>query len=170
VDQSDQTPAVDVARKWHVLGFALLAAAGAYAVAVSLSLGLWRQNSPGEGLFPFITACAVTVFALAGLAGLRGQPRVPAHPGYAEQPLRSTVKRLAAYLAALVFYAAALDWLGFVLATILVVLFILRMAEGYNWRTTLTIAIGTAAGCHVLFVYWLGAILPAGALWDRLFN
>ena len=170
MDQSDQTPAVDVARKWHVLGFALLAAAGAYAVAVSLSLGLWRQNSPGEGLFPFMTACAVTAFALAGLAGLRGQPRVPAHPGDGGQPLPATVKRLAAYLAALVFYAAALDWLGFLLSTILVVLFILRMAEGYNWRTTLTIAAGTAAGCHVLFVYWLGAILPTGALWDRLIN
>jgi putative tricarboxylic transport membrane protein len=170
VEQSNQTPIVGVARKWHVLGFVLLAGVGAYAVAISLSLGLWRQNSPGEGLFPFLTACAVTAFALAGLAGLRGRPRVPVQADDGELLLRATVKRLAAYLIALVFYAAALDWLGFSLSTILVVVFILRMAEGYGWRTTLAIAAGTAAGCHVLFVFWLGAILPTGFLWDRLIN
>jgi putative tricarboxylic transport membrane protein len=166
VEQSDQTPGV--ARKWHVLGFALLTVAGVYAVAVSLSLGLWRQNSPGEGLFPFITSVAVTAFSLAGLVGLRRLPRLPVHSGAGEQPLGATVKRLAAYLAALIFYAAALDGLGFALSTVLVVLFILRIAEGYSWRTTLAIAAGTAAGCHVLFVYWLGAILPIGTLWERL--
>ena len=56
-----------------------------------------------------------------------------------------------------------LDGLGFFLSTILVVVFILRVAEGYGWRTTLAIAAGTAVGCHVLFVYWLGAILPTGS-------
>ena len=30
------------------------------ALAISLRLGLWRQNSPGEGLFPFLTALAMT--------------------------------------------------------------------------------------------------------------
>ena len=76
--------------------------------------------------------------------------------------------RLGAYLAALIFYAAVLDALGFIVSTVLVVVFILRIAEGYGWRTTLAVAAGTAAGCHVLFVYWLGAILPAGFLWDRM--
>jgi putative tricarboxylic transport membrane protein len=166
VEQSDQTSATGAARKWHVLGFVLLTAAGAYAVAVSLSLGLWRQSSPGEGLFPFITAVAVTGFGLVGLAGLREMPPAPA-PSRADS-LGATIKRLAAYLAALIFYAAALDGLGFFLSTILVVVFILRIAEGYGWRTTLVIAAGTAVGCHVLFVYWLGAILPIGTLWERL--
>jgi hypothetical protein len=153
-----------------VLGFVLLAGIGAYAVAVSLSLGLWRQNSPGEGLFPFITACAVTAFALAGLNGLRAPFPSPGHSQAGGQSLRATVWRLAAYLAALVFYAAALNWLGFSLSTILVVVFILRVAEGHRWPTTLIIAAGTAAGCHLLFVYWLGAILPTGSLWDGFVN
>jgi hypothetical protein len=170
VEQSDQAPSPGVARKWHLLGLVLLAGVGAYAVAVSLSLGLWRQNSPGEGLFPFITACAVTAFALAGLSGLRAPIPSAVHSEPRGQSLRATVWRLAAYLAALVFYAAALNWLGFSLSTVLVVIFILRVAEGHGWPTTLIIAAGTAVGCHLLFVYWLGAILPTGSLWDRFIN
>ena len=131
MEQGGQTPAG--ARKWHVLGFVLLAAAGVYAVAVSLALGLWRQNSPGE------------------------------------HGLRTTLVRLCAYLAALIFYAAALDALGFIVSTVLVVVFILRIAEGYGWHMTLGIAVGTAVGCQLLFVYWLGAILPTGFLWDKMF-
>lgn len=167
MEQGGQTPAV--ARKWHVLGFVLLAAAGVYAVAVSLALGLWRQNSPGEGLFPFIASLAVTVFSLAGLAGALSAHHAPSPPDHGEHGLRTTVVRLCAYLAALIFYAAALDALGFIVSTVLVVLFILRIAEGYGWRMTLGIAVGTAVGCQLLFAYWLGAILPAGFLWDRMF-
>ena len=167
MEQGGHTPAV--ARKWHVLGFVLLAAAGVYAVAVSLALGLWRQNSPGEGLFPFIAAVAVTVFSLAGLVGALSARHAPSPPGDGEQALRTTLARLCAYLAALIFYAAALDVLGFIVSTVLVVVFILRIAEGYGWRMTLGIAVGTAVGCQLLFVYWLGAILPAGFLWDRMF-
>ena len=48
-----------VANRWHVAGFVLLVATGVYAVAVSLQLGLWRQNSPGEGLFPFLAAASI---------------------------------------------------------------------------------------------------------------
>ena len=166
MDQSEQTPSV--ARKWHVLGLLLLAAAGAYAIAVSLALGLWRQNSPGEGLFPFITAVAVTAFSLVGLAGALGIRDAPAQPrGDAHWP-RTTTLRVGAYLAALIFYAVALDALGFIASTILVVVFVLRIAEGYGWRMTLGVAAGTAVGCQVLFVSWLGAILPTGFLWDRL--
>lgn len=166
MEQGEQTPTV--ARKWHVLGFVFLVAAGVYAVAASLTLGLWRQNSPGEGLFPFIAATAVTAFSLAGLAGALSTRHAPAQPDDSEHGLGTTVLRLGAYLAALVFYAAVLDALGFIVSTVLVVVFILRIAEGYGWRMTLGVAAGTAVGCHVLFVHWLGAILPTGFLWDRL--
>jgi putative tricarboxylic transport membrane protein len=167
VEESGQTPTV--ARKWHVLGFALLVAAGAYTLAASLSLGLWRQNSPGEGLFPLITAAAVTAFSLAGLAGMLRSRHWPTRSEHGDAGGRTTVMRLGAYLAALIFYAAVLDALGFIVSTILVVVFILSVAEGYGWRTTLAVAAGTAAGCYFLFVYLLGAILPIGYLWDRMF-
>ena len=54
-------------------------------------------------------------------------------------------------------------------STVVTVVFILRFAERYAWTTTIALATGTAAGCHLLFVYWLQAILPTGYLWDNLF-
>jgi len=172
VEDGDQT--APVARRWHVLGLVLLTAAGAYAVVVSLGLGLWRQGSPGEGLFPFLTAAAVTIFSLAALAAtLRSrETQAPPDPGAANAnaDLRGVVWRVSAYLAGLVFYAGALDALGFAVSTVIVVVFILRFAERVTWRTTLAVAVGAAAACQILFVRWLGAILPTGTLWDRLFN
>jgi Tripartite tricarboxylate transporter TctB family len=156
-----------VGRPWHILGFVLLTAAGAYAIGVALSLGLWRQNSPGEGLFPFIAATFVTVFSLGCLVGTWRARAMPAGP--ADTALRATLLRVGAYLAGLIVYAATLDALGFSVATVLVVTFILRVAEGYPWRTTLVLSIGAAVICHILFVRWLGAILPTGYLWDGIF-
>jgi hypothetical protein len=169
VDDGGQ--AAPVARKWHVLGLVLLAAAGAYAVVVSLMLGLWRQSSPGEGLFPFLTAGAVVTFSLAALAAMLLRSReAPIRSDAGNADLPGVVWRVSTYLAGLAFYALALDALGFAASTIVVVVLILRLAEGYSWRVTLALAVGAAAGCQVLFVRWLGAMLPTGTLWDRLFN
>ena len=43
--------------------------------------------------------------------------------------------------------------------------FILRFAERYPWGATLALTAGTIIGCQVLFVLWLGAMLPTGTLW-----
>lgn len=163
---SEEGAAAPAAPRWQVLGFVLLTAMGGYAVAVSLRLGLWRQGSPGEGLFPFITAVTMMTFSLIGLVGaLRAVPR----PEATGAELRDAPLRIGVYVAGLVFYAAALDALGFIVSTIVAVVFILRCAERYSWLTAFALAAGTAAGCQVLFVTWLGAILPTGFLWDALF-
>jgi hypothetical protein len=163
---SDEGATAPAARRWHVLGFVLLTAIGLYAVVVSLHLGLWRQGSPGEGLFPFMTAVAVTGFSLISLAGAWRSRDVP--PPDARGDLRASLLRIAIYVVGLVLYAATLDALGFAVSTIVAVVFILRFAERYAWLPTLALAVGTVAGCWLLFVYWLGAMLPTGSVWDAL--
>ena len=159
-----------VAKAWHVLGFVLLVAIGAYATTVSLKLGLWRQNSPGEGLFPFLAAASMTLFGGIGLVGALRAPQRPIVPTADAKEFRATLLRVTIYLIGLVFYASALDAVGFVGSTILVLLLILHFAEGYAWHTALALAGGTVAVCHVVFARWLGAILPMGYLWDGFLN
>ena len=160
-DESAPTP--PAARSARLIGFAILGALGVYALIVALNLGLWRGRSPGEGLFPFITATGMIVFSIAGAAiALRG-PRDAAQAA----PERTQFWRMGFYVAALLFYALTLESLGFIAATIVSVAAILRFAERYSWAASLAIAIGAAAACHVLFGIWLGAILPAGTLWER---
>ena len=146
----------------RLAGFAVLGALGLYALYVAVHLGLWRGRSPGEGLFPFITAVAMIAFSAGGIAIVARRPReAPAEP--VERP---HFARMGFYVAVLLFYALTLQSLGFVAATIVSVAAILRFAERYSWAATLAIAVGAAAACHVLFERWLGAILPSGTLWE----
>jgi hypothetical protein len=165
---TDEAETAAVARRWRVLGYALLAAIGLYGIGEAVRLGLWRQGSPGEGLFPFLTAIGVTAFAAVCLAAALRERDAPALSARAAD-LPARALRIGAYLAALLFYAIALDPLGFPISTIVTVVFILRYAERYAWTTTIALAVGTAAACHLLFVYWLQAILPTGYVWDNLF-
>jgi hypothetical protein len=159
----ESAPAPPASRAARLIGFAVLGALGVYALIVALKLGLWRGRSPGEGLFPFITAAGMIAFSVAGAAiALRG-PRDAAQGA----PERTQFWRMGFYVAALLFYALTLESLGFIAATVISVAAILRFAERYSWLASLAIAIGAAAACHVLFGIWLGAILPAGTLWER---
>jgi hypothetical protein len=148
-------------RAARLAGFAVLGALGLYALYVAIDLGLWRGRSPGEGLFPFITAVGMIAFSASGLAVVMRQPHEVA--AAAERP---HIARMSFYVAVLLFYALALQSLGFIVATIVSVAAILRFAERYSWASTLIIAIGAAAACHVLFGLWLGAILPSGTIWE----
>jgi hypothetical protein len=162
-DEGAAAPAASRAGK--LAGFLILGAVGLYALYVSLNLGLWRGRSPGEGLFPFITAVSMIVFSAAGIAMARADKRPEPSPEKADW---APFWRMGAYVAALLFYALTLEHLGFIVATIVSVAAILRFAERYSWTVTLAIAAGAAAACHVLFGIWLGAILPVGTLWERL--
>jgi Tripartite tricarboxylate transporter TctB family len=148
----------DASRLPALLGLGLIALLGATAAVIAFRLGLWRQGSPGEGLFPFIVASAVVLFALLSMAAR----------GHVEVEERPSLLRVGAYLAALIFYATTLEALGFVVATAITIVFILRAAERYSWRMVAALTLGTIAFCHVLFVRWLGAQLPTGFLWESL--
>jgi len=162
---SEQAPAA--APRARLVAHSVLAGIGLVALAISLRLGLWRQSSPGEGLFPFLTALAMVAFSVAGL--VRDWMRRAAAPARTVRD-RTGLIRVGAYLGALVFYAVSLEFLGFIVATTLTITFILRFAERYPWSATLALTAGTVVGCQVLFVLWLGAMLPTGALWADLFQ
>ena len=63
------------------------------------------------------------------------------------------------------FYAVSLEFLGFIAATAITITFILRFAERYPWARDARVDRRHLIGCQVLFVLWLGAMLPTGTLW-----
>ena len=48
--------------------------------------------------------------------------------------------------------------------TVLFLVVILRFVEGLRWRSTLAIALGTAAFNYLVFTYWLRVPFPVGVL------
>ena len=140
---SEQAPIVSP--RGRLVGHAVLAAAGLGALVIALRLGLWRQNSPGEGLFPFLAALAMVSFSVAGLVRDWTQARAGTERTASD---RLASIRVAAYLGALVFYAVSLEFLGFIVASAITLVFILRFAERYSWLVTLALTAGTVIGCQ----------------------
>jgi putative tricarboxylic transport membrane protein len=61
-------------------------------------------------------------------------------------------------------YTIAVNWLGFVLATLMFVFFLFRIVETESWWRSLLKGILVTAGNYLVFVVWLGLHLPKGVL------
>jgi hypothetical protein len=67
-------------------------------------------------------------------------------------------------LATLTAYVAVMPFVGFLAATLLLGLVLVRMLATYSWARTVLVAVGIAVGSHLVFQRWLGMPLPA--MWN----
>jgi putative tricarboxylic transport membrane protein len=138
---------------WLLLSF--------YLSIESYRLGLSTANRPGPGLFPFIATTGIGLIAVFRLVNSirKSSPDENAEPGLAGE------SRLVAYVVAgMIAYAFALNFLGFLFCTFLLVSFYLKVIAGRGWVLTLTFAAAVALASHVFFDVLLKAELPRGLL------
>ena len=135
------------------------------AIGVAIALysrkyNLGTLSIPGPGFLPFLSGVAMALLAL--VVFLQQIPRK-----------KDTLKSLWAnrkwpavpiVMAALVAYAVALGFLGFILDTFLLTAFLLRVMEPLSWNKVLAGASGATLGSYAIFHLWLEAQLPAGFL------
>jgi hypothetical protein len=113
-------------------------------------------NAPDAGFFPL--CLAVTLALLSGLIVLSTWlPETAA----AAMPSWRGAGRVTVAVATMVAYVAVIDWLGYLLATALVMLMLLRGIERLTWRTSSAVAVVSVVGSYVLFRR-LGVPLPLG--------
>ena len=124
-----------------------------------LSFGSMRV--PRTAFFPVILATLLLILSLILLGrALRGAPtgrgpeRIEAEGWY----------RIGATLATLVGFALALERLGFLLSTLLLMVLLLRAIESLSWPRVLAVALVTSLVAYALFGWLLGIPLPAGIL------
>ena len=79
-------------------------------------------------------------------------------------PDAAGARRVVALLVLLALYVALLPWLGFLIATLLFALPVVRGLGPTSWTRSLATAAAIAIGSHVVFKHWLGMPLPAGPL------
>jgi putative tricarboxylic transport membrane protein len=72
--------------------------------------------------------------------------------------------RIGVTLAMLATFALVLERVGFLLATFLLMVILLRSIEAQNWRKVIAVALATAVISYGLFAWLLGVPLPAGIL------
>jgi putative tricarboxylic transport membrane protein len=123
----------------------------------SYKLGLGTLNNPSPGFFPFLTGAILGILSILcwvinSLAG-----------GIWEwMKISISWSRAVPMLGALFLYSVFLDFLGFFLATFLLILGLLGGIERKSWLSSGLVAIGISVFSYIVFRVWLRVQLPEG--------
>jgi hypothetical protein len=135
----------------------LVAAIGLVAMYAAWPLDFWLEFGPGPGFFPMALGSGLIVMGAAvGVAGWTASKNASSFDGNLRKPLV-----VAGVLAA---YLAVLDFLGFVVATILFLFIVIRWVESRSTWRALALAVLITAGLHLVFDTILKTALPPGIL------
>lgn len=120
-----------------------------------LDLGTWKI--PGPGAWPFLLA--ITLSLIGGWLVFRPQPETQGIPA-------STPRwgKWAMALGTLFGYVFILEPLGYIVATVLLLLVQLRWVEDRPWTTSLLTAALAAVISFLIFGLWLRVLLPSGII------
>lgn len=124
--------------------------------AASWGYGAGSPNSPGAGFWPLVIAVAMVGLGLSLV--LYPTPKGVMEPG------RSRWSHFGISLGTLAFYVIALEPLGYLLTTALLLFVQLRWVESYSGRLSAGIAIVTAVASLLLFRVLLNVSLPTGLI------
>ena len=131
----------------------------------AIAIGALRYDfgsfqNPGAGFVPFFSGFAIALFsAFTLLRALKlGSP-----------PLREIWagtwwRRAFIVTVALLLYSSFLNQLGFLVSSVILLIFLFRVLEPSSWRGTIFAALVTTLGFYLVFQIWLEAQLPAGLL------
>src|SRR5262245_34883622 len=135
----------------------LMLALGAFIESMKLPFG--RVSAPAAGFFPAILAVLLALISLfIFVEALRGShDRAPQG-----EPLKW--KKILLTLGSLLVFGFVFERLGYLLATFLFILFLLRAVERQSWRLTLSVAFSASLVSYIVFGLLLGTPLPAGLL------
>lgn len=125
--------------------------------ARKLNFGTLRL--PHTGFFPKILVGLLLLLALSCLAQTLREKTAPAR---SEKIPSEGWFRIGATLVTLLAFALALEWLGFLLSTFLLMLLLLRAIEALPWSKVIFVALLTTLLSYGVFSWLLGVPLPGG--------
>ena len=126
-------------------------------------LGLGRPSDPGSGFILFWTGIIMTALSAALLVqSLAAKPEQAAGLGDAFAGLRWG--KVLYVVALMVLHSAAMEHVGFILSTAVLLLILFKTVEPQSWRVAILGSALTTLGAWGVFVAWLGTQMPVGSL------
>jgi putative tricarboxylic transport membrane protein len=148
-------------KRLDLIAAAGLAGLAGYILFESRKLAFGSLRVPQTGFFPRALGILLVLLALGELLrALRHSEVVLSMEKIAGEGWI----RIGATLATMLGFALVLEWLGFLLATFLLMVLLLRAIEAPRWPKVFVVALVTALLSYGLFAYLLGVPLPAGIL------
>lgn len=135
----------------------VLAAALSLHILVRLPLG--NLNRPGPGLLP--AASSGLLFLLSGSVLVRAFVR--RGPGSEAAAWSKRTRDVGLAILALVAYASLLEYVGYLVSTLLLAIFVLRALQHARWTEALLFSGGVVIVSYLIFTL-LGLRLPSGPL------
>lgn len=137
--------------------------AAVYVCLHSMKLGFGTIRNPGAGFLFFWAGVALGIFSVIVLASALVEK------GKGPQGQKGPFENVHWFktvliIASLVVYAAVMEWLGFLISTVLLIGFLLRTIETKKWFVVASVALASAFLSYVLFEILIHARLPKGFL------
>jgi len=123
--------------------------------------GLMRRGIPGPGFLPFFSGLVLVLVSLGVLIPALARASAKRRSFFPESASR---RRILIAVAALATYGIALEYLGYLLTTLLFMLSIAQLIERRSWGRVAALACLTAVLSYLLFVVLLEVPLPKGPL------
>lgn len=134
---------------------------GLFVSGVSLlDLGLGSFSHPDPGLFPFLIGMIMSLVALASIISAMAAGRKD--PAFGKWPLFSG--NIPITIAVLCVYALVLEYLGYLVSTSILLLYLFKFSASRNWRMSLLMTIAVMSVSYYFFVVLLQSQLPGGIL------
>jgi Na+-transporting NADH:ubiquinone oxidoreductase subunit NqrB len=123
----------------------------------SFKLGLGTFSNPASGLFPFLTGAILGSLSVIWLV-------INLLPGAHWEGIKISIswRRVVPMLGGLFLYSILFEFLGFFLATFLLIISLLKGIERRSWVSSGLVALGISIFSYVVFRIWLRVQLPEG--------
>jgi putative tricarboxylic transport membrane protein len=148
-------------KRYQIISAGFLLFFGAIICWEARKLDMGRIVKPGPGFFPFWLGLALIFVGVAIIIQLRR-----AKAGEKTQGLWKELRwdKIIYILVALLLYAFLLEFLGYLIATFLLMVFLFRAVEKQKWSVVIFGSIISSLITYALFKIWLQVQLPTG-LW-----
>jgi putative tricarboxylic transport membrane protein len=149
-------------RRINLLSSSILLGLALFVLIASRKFQVWVAGEPGEGFFPVLLGLALSALSAISLIIAYRERSPGSSPDGARPPI--VWKKLLSYILGLFAYAIFFGYLGYIVSSLVVLLFMMRVAEGLSWPKSITISLITLFISYLVFEKMLLVPLPRGIL------
>lgn len=150
-------------KKYDILPAIFLIFLSIFVILGSYKLELGNFQNPGPGLMPFLLG--VGLFLVSIFIAGRSFSKIQKRQDVAKQvaPSKVNFNKIVLVSGSLVTYALFLEKLGFLFSTLLLLIFLFKIAGSGKWRSVLAASVLTVIATYLVFTY-LGIRFPKGII------